>query len=152
MSPVPPIGRPTREQVMQALFLHLQAIADFKTAGRRLKLWADVPPGDQPAMFLVDHHEKSTPQPRGLPNKLLLRANVFIYFQSGTDQTVTPDTLLNGYLDALDVALAPDNVMDGVFSLGGMVDHCWVEGETLKDPGDLDGQGLIIVPLNILLP
>jgi len=42
--------------------------------------------------------------------------------------------------------------MDGVFSLGGMVDHCWVEGETLKDPGDLDGQGLIIVPLNILLP
>ena len=35
-------------------------------------------------------------------------------------------------------------------TLGGLVSHCRVDGAVLKDPGDLDGDGLLWVPLKIL--
>jgi len=35
-------------------------------------------------------------------------------------------------------------------TLGGMVSHCRIDGQVMKDPGDLDGDALLWVPLKIL--
>ena len=37
-------------------------------------------------------------------------------------------------------------------TLGGLVHHCFIDGKVFKDPGDLDGQALIIVPITVLAP
>jgi len=55
---------------------------------------------------------------------------------------------LNTILDALEAALNPAN--GARQTLGGLVSHCRIEGAVLKDPGDLDGDGLLWVPIKIL--
>lgn len=35
-------------------------------------------------------------------------------------------------------------------TLGGLVPHCWIDGKVMKDPGDLDGDGIAVIPLKIL--
>ena len=54
-------------------------------------------------------------------------------------------------LDALEEALAPPPGFDRQ-TLGGLVHYCRIEGRVVKDPGDLDGQGLALVPIKILAP
>ena len=54
-------------------------------------------------------------------------------------------------LDAVQ-ALFPADDPDRVQTLGGLVHHCFISGKLFKDPGDLDGQALIIVPIKILVP
>jgi hypothetical protein len=53
-------------------------------------------------------------------------------------------------MDALDAALMASPVANNRQTLGGLVSHCRVDGAVLKDPGDLDGDGLLWVPLKIL--
>jgi hypothetical protein len=36
--------------------------------------------------------------------------------------------------------------------LGGLAYHVWVNGKVFKDSGDMDGQGLVLLPISILLP
>ncbi len=40
----------------------------------------------------------------------------------------------------------------GRLTLGGTAYSCAVAGRPLKDPGDLDGDGLLVVPIQIILP
>jgi hypothetical protein len=49
------------------------------------------------------------------------------------------------------VMLAPSPV-SGVQTLGGLVSHCWIEGEIEQFPGVLDGIAKAIVPVKILVP
>ncbi len=57
-------------------------------------------------------------------------------------------------LDALDATLEPAgaDVALGRLTLGGTAYSCAVAGRPLKDPGDLDGDGLLVVPIQIILP
>ena len=57
-------------------------------------------------------------------------------------------------MDALDAALAPAgaDLTLGRCTLGGTAYRCAIDGKPLKDPGDLDGDGLLLVPITIVLP
>ncbi len=141
----------TREQAMEALFTLLQTTPGVVTFGRRLKLWNNVPAEQQPALYLVEHSESRLNTLRGTPGKLQLVAQIFLYVKT-TDTEVIGGQLLNNLLDAIELVLAPADPKVNVQTLGGLVDRCWINGTIIKDPGDIDGQGLAIIPINILFP
>jgi len=123
----------------------------WTTTGRRLKLWGDVPVGSQPACYLVSHDETRVWQGRGLLGKRTLPYKLWCY-ASTLNPDAVGDQYLNWMLEGVEAALAPDDVPGGVLTLGGQVDWCRIEGTTFRDPGDLDGQALLIVPIVVMWP
>jgi hypothetical protein len=123
----------------------------WATLSRRLKLWSDVASADQPALFVTEHSEATTFASENLPGKTTLNVDLFIYISAGQDPGAIPARDLNIALDALAETLAPPAGCERQ-TLGGLVHTCRIEGRIVKDPGDLDGQGLAIVPIKILAP
>ena len=76
---------------------------------------------------------------------------IVIYHNVGVDPNAIPATESNLILDAIQ-AVFPSNDPDLRQTLGGLVHHCFISGKVFKDPGDLDNQALIIVPIKILVP
>lgn len=141
---------PTREQVLSSLFSLLTASAAYATASRRLQLWTDS--GLKfPCLFMAERGDTYVRATESTPGTVTVLVEVYIYTQPALDSGVIPATLLNNLLDALDTALAP-SPLTGLQTLGNLVSHCWVEGKVMKDPGDLDGFGVAVVPVKILLP
>lgn len=150
----------SREAIMRALSDRL-AGAQFATPingraswallSRRLKLWSDVASADQPALFITEHGENLVYAAESQPGKTTLNVDLFVYIAAGKDPDCVPARDLNVALDAIAACLAPDPTL-GRQTLGGLVAHCRIEGRVVKDPGDLDGQGLALVPVRILAP
>lgn len=143
----------TREQAMEALFALLQTVPGFNSYSRRLKMWTQVPTESQPALFLVEHSESRLTSLRGTPGRLQLLANIWIMLKT-TDPEIIGGTELNNLLDAIETTIETSGVDPkvNVQTLGGLVNRCWVNGTVIKDPGDIDGQALAIMPVNILMP
>jgi hypothetical protein len=151
-----------REPIWAALFDLLQSkLSDsYVTMGRHHVQPPTLSPELQNALFLVGPaRETRMPRPAGLPVKLLLNGFIIVYFQApapllesiGTE-TELGATTINELLTEIDDALQPDNVMTGKLTLGGLVEHCWIEGDAEIDPGIYTQQGAAIVPLKILVP
>ncbi|MGA8170015.1 MAG: hypothetical protein WB816_04155 [Methylocystis sp.] len=147
-----------REAVMTALVALLEGVVfaspvngqtGFVSVSRRLKLWADTPKSQRPALFVTEHREQQNYQNEALPAKTTLSVDLFIYIDS-SDRNTVPAAALNTIMDALEAALKPAPMANNRQTLGGLVSHCRVDGAILKDPGDLDGDGLLWVPLKIL--
>jgi hypothetical protein len=143
---------PTREQIITALFTKIQTVmgTSIRTYTRRLKLWDQVPKEQRPYLALVEHREDYTPTPRGIDSRNLLHCMVYIYIDAH-DQTVIGGSVINNLLDTLDGVFSGLSGV-GVETLGGLVNRVWINGPVFKDPGDLDGDGLAIVPIQILIP
>ena len=140
-----------RETIITSLFTLLANAALFKTAGRRLQLWSSVASADKPALFLNERSEEYVRDSEAVPEAVILQIDIYIYVDVGKDQNSIPATTANKLLDAVDTALAP-NPFTGLQTLNGLVSHCWIEGKIIKDTGDLDGDGVIIIPVKILVP
>ncbi len=147
-----------RETVMAALVALLESVVfaqpvngqtGFVSVSRRLKLLSEVPKSQRPALFIAEHREQQNYQSEALPPKTTLSVDLFIYIDAG-DRNTIPASALNTIMDALDAALMASPAANNRQSLGGLVSHCRVDGAVLKDPGDLDGDGLLWVPLKIL--
>ena len=146
-----------REAIMAALVALLQSAmfsspvngqTGFVSVSRRLKLWADVPKSQRPALFITEHHESPAYQNEVLPAKNTMSVDLFAYIDS-SDMNTVPATSLNILMTAIDAALLPSPAFGNRQTLGGLVSHCRIDGQVLKDPGDLDGDGLLWVPLKI---
>lgn len=145
----------TKEQIMMALFKLLSSSSSYETASRRLQLWGDVGSADKPALFLVEKEENHQRGTDITPAVRTINADVYIYTDAGKDQSITPITVLNNLIDAIDPnaggVLAP-NPLTGTQTLGGLVWDCYIDGKIMKDAGDLDGDGIAIIPLKIVIP
>jgi len=141
----------SREAIYQALFALLEGCAPFKTTSRRVKLWTDVNPGEKPALFLAQRNQSYAQGSTATPQAVTLKADIYVYTNVGKDPNTVPATQLNDILDAVDNALKGD-AMTGNQTLGGKVHHCWIEGDIMIDPGDLDGDGVAVIPVKILIP
>jgi len=139
----------SRETVYAALFAKLSTVPGFVTRSRRLKHWDDVPGAQQPALFMGQKNERVEPRGPGMPRVLGMTALIYVYAKS-SDQTTSPSIKLNGLVDAVEAALAPDP--SGKQTLGGLVSHCWVSGNILEDEGVLGDQAVAIIPVHILVP
>jgi hypothetical protein len=138
-----------REAIMQALFALVSGSASFVTASRRLQLWDSLQAGDKPAIFQYERGCEYKGAERHLPPTVTITVELYIYTAPGTDSGVIPSSLLNPLIDAVDAALAPSKVT-GKQTLGGLVSHCWIDGKVMQDPGDLDGDGIAVIPIKIL--
>jgi hypothetical protein len=58
--------------------------------------------------------------------------------------------ILNSLVDAVDAALCAKSGHPRKQTLGGVVSHCWIHGKIMKDPGDIDGDGIAVIPVKIL--
>lgn len=158
----------TREQVSNALLALLltanfvtvnsqgQAI-NFVTSGRRLRFWDEVNGSQMPALFLTELKETHVRQELQTPTVRSIMYHAFIYINDGANKApiVTPITTLNNILDSIDPryggVLKPD-VISNRQTLGNLVYDCYIEGEPEKMPGDLDGQGLMTIPIKVIMP
>ena len=145
----------SREEIYQALFAVVSDAYQWNSApSRRLKLWGDVPLGDRPALFQFEGEPDAyaySAQPILSSQKRTIHAKLFAYIDA-KDPTIVGSSQINAILDAFDAAIAPDNYDTGLFTLGGLVYSCLISGVPLRDPGDLDGDGLTIVDVEMLLP
>lgn len=138
----------SREPIISALFAKLQTVAGITTYSRRLVSWADVSDGAQPALYLTMRHEQVETKPPGMNPVSVITCDVYLYAYTG-DLGTTPDTILNPLVDAVAAVLAPDNVVTNKQTLGGLVQHCWIEGRIETSEGLLGGQGVVIIPIVI---
>ena len=143
-----------REAAIAALLARLASAYPWAAPpSRRLRLWSDVPAAMRPACFL---HEGGTETyadaATGTP-KRTLALRLFVYADAH-DPGQPGAAALNADMDALDGALAPHgaDASLGRCTLGGAAWRCGIEGKVLKDPGDLDGDALLVVPIAIVLP
>jgi hypothetical protein len=135
--------------IFTALLSKISATPGIVTCGRKLKLWADVPPTQQPAAFI--RRVRDIPeQKRGVPAKWRLYREIYLYVH---DTVNAPGDKLDDLLDSIvNVTLASDHPSkDSVCTLGGLVEHCWVFGEIQIDDGALDNQAVAIIPIEILI-
>jgi hypothetical protein len=120
---------------------------------RRLKLWSDVPATSRPACFLFEGSQETYSWSESAVPKRVIEVRLFIYLNA-KDPSVAGASLINGIMDAVDSAfsLSGGDAVLGRNTLGGAVYNCRVDGKVLKDPGDLDGDALLIVPIKLVLP
>lgn len=141
----------SRSAIFAKLWDLLQGVPGVVTFGQTIKLWSDVDPSAQPALFLVTGGQTAA-QNRGLPPKWTLKAELYVYVNSRTSQDATPGARLNMILDAIEAALeplAPLGPEGSVQTLSKAVWHCWIAGiET--DEGALGEQSVAVVHLEML--
>ena len=114
-----------------------------------LRLWTDVGPAEQPALFMAEKGGRAVTKALGSPIAWTLYADFYIYVHSS--DPLAPAMLLNPLIDALEAALAPSPVT-GIQNLGlpAMVQHAYIAGKIETDEGVLGDQAIAIVPVEIL--
>jgi hypothetical protein len=127
----------------------------FITVSRRVKLFSDVPSSQQPACFQAEWND-SAAQVTNEPYKWELDVNWIIYQSVGNDKGAVPATENNLILDGVRKVLAPQpsdpGFPDERNTLGGLAYKVFISGRVFKDPGDLDNQGMLVVPIKVLVP
>lgn len=165
-----------RDTVMAALLAKLQADcgSTFQTYSRRFLTWEDLvntAQGQallQPALFLFDGvglgggRERFEQRGRGRPVVSVLDRTVVIYAKlpgggtpSGPDHTTPGGQVFHPLEESV---LSSFNNFDdrsaNTLTLGGLVSHCWIEGDALMVTGEVDtgeGQGMLTIPVHIML-
>jgi len=127
----------------------------FKTVSRRVKLFSDVPAPQQAACFQAEWGSDEG-QVTNLPTKTTLLANWIIYQCVAKDDkalgAVENNLILRGVRQVLEPQPGDPGFLDRRNTLGGLVHHCFISGRLFKDPGDIDGQGMMVIPIKLLVP
>jgi hypothetical protein len=138
-----------REVIYTALFNLLQGIDGIETFSRILAHWDDVSASQQPALYMTVVSQRAE-QVTGLPTKYVLDAKIWLYTHRDSAGEI-PSVAINRILDALDAALKPLPGPSFKQTLGGLVEHCWIDGEIGTDEGTLGAQSVAIVPVRMLV-
>lgn len=151
----------SRESIYNALALQLKTIAGLNTVSRVYRPITDYAnPAQLPAGCLDETDESAAVPEHGLAALYTLSIDFWLYFPApqlsqtpGQEQTI-PMTALNNALDALDVALPnPQSPVANYNTLGGLVQHVWIEGKILKVAGVASGNApfsVARVPIKLL--
>lgn len=125
----------------------------FRTKSRRVKLFSDS--GAQPACYQAEYSD-NVDQRTNLAYKEVWEANWIIYQNVAKDVNTLPTAENNLILGAVRKALRPlpadVGFPDERNTLGSLVHHCFIQGRIFKDPGDIDQQGMLVIPIKLLIP
>ncbi|MCL2658772.1 MAG: hypothetical protein FWD62_15455 [Betaproteobacteria bacterium] len=136
-----------REPIYTALFERLRSIPGLVICSRRLRHWADVSAGEQPALFQAQKGE--TPQfETGQPGAWRLSLDLYLYVKAPTSEA--PAQYLNPLLDAICAVFEPENPITNRCTLGGLVHYARIAGQIETDEGTLGDQAVAVVPIEIL--
>lgn len=154
---------PLRTQVKNALLTKLATVtfpasvnghSTWVSTSRRLKLFNAVDPSTQPALFMVQHKEGYQNRGPGTPPRRYLDIGLWCYAPT-SDPSVIGDDILDSFEQGIEAVMVPDNPQRNELTLGGLCFWCRItrdEGLFIRDPGDIDGQALLVLPVRILLP
>lgn len=124
------------------------------SSARRLKMFNQIDPSAQPAVFMVQHREQYRSEGVGRLTRRYLDMGLWCYAPT-SDESIIGDDLLDIMESALEAALAPDDPTRNELTLGGLVYWCRIRRDDnmfIRDPGDIDGQALLVLPVQILIP
>lgn len=159
-------GNVTAEQVARTLFQLAASIqwetfpgsnkmVGFVKRERRIRLFTQVPVEQMP-WFGQGEPGESVTQKTNLPYKNVQKFSWIVYHRAGADPDAVPVVANNQIIDAFKAAMEPKPTDPGFFdsrnTLSGLVHHCYIDGQILKDPGDVDEQAIIFVPITVLVP
>lgn len=149
---------PTREQVAVALFNLVSTIGPtpgnntFLSMSRRPVLWGECPaypgfylgePGDE---YFYAHGTAAPPQ-------ITMNFDGYLYTKDGLDQNVVPDTAMNNLIDSIENTIIPEQSPAFQQTLGGIVDHVWVDRPGIFRRIDYSsGQGIALLTIKVLVP
>lgn len=168
---------PIYEPIMNALAAILTTAlvpGTFRIVSRRFVMWeqllqniqSGIEPFKQPALLIYDGvgfgggHVKYEQRGRGRPPVRVMSRTLVIYAQlpgggspGGPDATTPGGTVFAPLAEAIEgVFAAVDS--EGALTLGGLVSHCWLDGEAHWLTPDIDpqGQGMMTMPVQIMIP
>lgn len=156
--PLLPLSHATRAVLYNALFSYMKRIPapaglQWKTFSQAIKHWDAVPKENQPAMFLERQLETWTQTKAYGVTKFELHPTIWIYFRADglNTQNTYPDMYIDPLKDAIEQLFQTLPALGGRLTLGGVCQHCFINGIIASDPGlqDASGQAVVRVPITI---
>lgn len=146
-----------REPIYQAVFAFWQGLTvggapAFVTATRYARHWDNVGSEEQPALYQMQASESANYR-KGLPTIWTLNIKLLIYVRTNAQSLapgVTPSSIFNPLVDAIEAALVVDDPFNNACTLGGLVSHCAIGGDIEIYEGNLGDEAVVIVPVKIL--
>lgn len=127
----------------------------FVTKGRRIVMFDQVLPEQQAWCGQAEYGEQEE-QTSGMPYKSVLEAHWLVYQCVARDPkaeaTIENNLIIEGVKRALAAIPSDVGFYEKRNTLGNLAYKCFINGRIFKDPGDIDGQGLILIPIRILVP
>lgn len=149
------MARLNREAVYQAIFNLVTndptVKSMFATTGRLLPHVAQVADAQCPALFTFQAPEKREYMGRGIPPKRTLFV-LFVAYFSTTDSGTLPATMVNAAADAIDNAITYPGNPDNVQTLGGLVEHVYIEPDIRPYEGLLQEKSVLVSVVGMLVP
>ena len=140
----------TREAAYGALFATLGTLGGaVTTTDRRLRALDELNSAELPALFMAVGDQQVEAR-HGLPPKRTLTADIYLY-AANPDPHSAAGPALNDLIDALEAAVAPPAYAD-VQTLGGVVDHCFVEGTIAVYEAPKGQRAAALVTIHMLMP
>lgn len=143
----------TREPASQALLALVSGAYTWaNTPTRRLKIWTDVPAEERPALFQSESGRETYTWSL-LPNpRRVFDVRLFIYIAASDAAPGAPQ--ITAIMDAIDAAMRPagSDVQLGRQTLGQTAFNARIKEVAVKEPGDLDGDGILVITVEIMLP
>jgi len=146
-----------REAIYAALFALLwpaYAWKNTQATARRLKMWTEVDASNKPAFFQFEGSPENYRWSNNINPGVVLTAKLYIYTYTGDPDQIAAteiNLIMNAIHTAMMPKITPGAQQRGAQTLGGLVSHARIEGEVLRVPGDIDAEGLIVVPISILV-
>lgn len=149
----------SRAAIYSALFEKAWAAYPWKNAkplARRVRLFSEVPPSNRPAFYQFEGGNETFTYPHMPMANRVLEAKWIVYTSCSSPDAIGSDIIMT-VLDALEACLVP-SIQDQLGlggqkqTLGGLVSSCRIEGTVFKDPGDLDNDGLLTIPIRMIVP
>ena len=141
----------TREDCYAALFACLAGLVQSGTvrmASRRLQNLNDLGPAQMPALFLTVGDQLVQPK-HGMPPRRRLTAYCYLYAYN-PDAAAAAGIQLNALIDAVEQALAPGPGQ--AQTLGGVVEHCWIEGDCPVHEAPKGQKAAALIPIHMMMP
>lgn len=144
----------TRKRILDAVLQLFTGMLPWQTMpSLRFKAWDQIQSTAKPALIFLYDGESQDYDGEGMPAKITMSLPAFIYWDvNHLDESQVPVYTTVEILDRFSEILRPPPIFGTKQTLGGLVSHCWIEGETQVSSGDLDGHGLAVIPLKILIP
>lgn len=136
-----------------SLFINNPALQGlFVTTSRYLRHFETVAPEQMPALFMAQGGEAWTKGGKGIPAKRVLMPHLAMYCSTAQPNAILPATLINTLLDVVDDVIENPGIPSNAQTLGGLVDHVYIEGQIEIYEGYLQEKSIVLVPLTVLLP
>lgn len=145
-----------REACYQALFDLVTADATvqamFPTRSRFLRHHADVDDSECPSLFTFELPERRTYRGRGIPPIRTLGMAFIAYTASTQGDGTVPATAINAVADAIDNVITVPTNPDAVQTLGGQVEHVYIEPDIKPYEGLLQEKSVLVAVVSMLVP